>query len=176
MANIYTFSLQQAVIAAYTGSVSYGTPRTLESTKTLTIGQKLITDQAQGNSKITDLETQSISDDVKLDTAGLDFAALAILTGQAASASGSNTILSMPNAMYPYFGIVAEAWYGTISSMLLFFPYCKITSDFSWAFDFGKIVVPKFACMAIQEPTLGYMWRLYDRPSVRGSIAFPPNA
>lgn len=175
MANIYTFSLQQAVIAAYTGSVSYGPARTLESTKTLTISQKLITDQAQGNSKITDLETQSISDDVKLDTAGLDFAGLTILTGQSATTSGADSILSMPNAMYPYFGLIGEAWYGTISSMLLFFPYCKITSDFSWAFDFGKIVVPKFACMAIQEPTLGYMWRLYDRPTARGSITFPPS-
>lgn len=175
MANVYTFSLQQAIIAAYTGSVSYGTLRTMESTKTLSVAQKFITDQAQGNSKITDLEAQAISEDVKLDTAGIDFNALAVLIGQAATTSGPDTVLSMGNALMPYFGLCGEAWYGSASSMLLWFPYCKVTTDFTYAFDFGKIIVPKFSVMTIQEPTLNYMFQIINRPNVRGGITtFPP--
>lgn len=174
MANSYTFSVQQVQIAAWLSGATYDTPYTLESTKMISYAQKMITDQAQGNSKITDLESQFISGDIKLDTAGMAFEALTILTGQATSTSTGDSVIETPNALLPYFGIVAEAWYGTVSSMLLWYPWCKITSDFSYAFDFGKIIVPKFACMNIVNPTLLYMEKKYKRPSTRGSITFPP--
>ncbi len=170
--NLYTFSLQQAQIASNEGDGTFGMPFQLESTKTVSFDRKHITDRSEGNSYITYLATQAISVDCQLDTAGLDFDGLKILTGEEATDSNDGRVWTSGNELYPYFGMVAQA-YPQVGDVLLWLPRCKITQSFSWKFEYGKIVVPMFKFEAIKDQVLGYTMQLLERPS-GGSIAFPP--
>ena len=173
MSNLYSFSVQKVLIAPWLGGGTYGASFTLASTKTLEFGQKMITDKTEGNSYITDLETQLISADVKLDTGGFEVGSLAVFTGIASATSGSDTVLPVNNKLLPYFGCIAQT-YPNSGDILWFFPYCKITSDWSFKLEFGKIIVPQFKFEAIQDPTLGFIWQPYIRAVANGAITFPP--
>lgn len=174
---IYPFSLQQVAIAAWNGDGTYGTPFVLESTKTLTFADKGVSDRAEGNAGITALARQAISADCQLDTAGLVLDSLKILIGQTpqSSGTGANAVYytSEDNARAPYFGCLAQAWPDT-GDTLLWFPRCKITTDFTWKYEFGKIVVPVFKFEAIKDKTLGYTWRLYERNTANNTLVLPP--
>lgn len=172
MSNLYTFSLQLAQIAPNEGDGTFGAIHSLESTKTAAFARKHITDRSEGNSYITYLATQGISMDVQLDTAGLDFDALEVLTGQAPTSSNDGEYWQFENELYPYFGFLAQA-YPTVGDVLLWLPRCKVTTDFNWKFEYGKIVVPMFKFEAIRDEVLGYTGRLINRPD-GGALAFPP--
>ena len=91
MTATFTFSLQQVQVAAWNGNGTYGTPVIGESTKTLSVAVKYVSDRAQGNAVITALASQIISADLTIDTAGFDNDVLAILWGVSASSSGAGT-------------------------------------------------------------------------------------
>lgn len=172
---LYTFSLQQVKVASWLGGGGYGTPYVLQSSKTLSVSQEMISDRSMGNSYITDLETQLISLSLQLDTAGFDPSALTVFTGIATSISGADTVQPINNKLLPYFGMIAQV-FPNAGDVLYFFPYCKITKSWTYKLEFGKIIVPQFACEAIQDPTLGYMMQPYIRPTATSStpITFPP--
>lgn len=171
MTTQFTFSLQQVQVASYINGTSYGAPVTFDSAKTLSMAKKYIADRAQGNSYITSLAAQSISYDLTLDLAGFQDAALAILEGISAAASGSNTNFTEANDLMPYFGMAAQTLPDS-GDVVLFFPRCKITADINFKLEFGKIVVPQLKIEAIRDPTLLYIMRRTTRP-VTGVITFP---
>lgn len=173
MTAVYTFSLQQCKVAANNGDGTFGTPYMLESTKTLTMAQKFVSDKARGNAHITALAAQTESFDVGLDTAGLDNETFAIIYGVEAVASNEGSVLTIDNLLTPYFGLIGQAYPDGEGDFLVWFPYCKITADVNYKFEYGKIVVPQFKCEAIQDPVLDYMQKLLDRPN-GGPITFPP--
>ena len=102
----------------------------------------------------------------------MDFDALEILTGVAAADSNAGQVWESGNELYPYFGFIAQA-YPTAGDVLLWMPRCKITTDFSWKFEYGKIVVPMFKFEAIKDEVLGFTMALLRRPVV-SAITFPP--
>jgi hypothetical protein len=172
MATLYTFSVQVVEVAAALGGGLYGTPHIIESTKILTAAQKLVSDRSQGNSKITSLAAQTISYDLGLDTAGFDNATMSVVMNDAPASSNTGEAWTVANQLMPYFGIVAQT-YPDDGDVLIFFPRCKITGDWTWKLEFGKIVVPQFKCEAIEDLTLGYIMKKFDRPA-GGTITFPP--
>lgn len=174
MTTYFTFSLQQVLIASYVNGLTYGTPVTFDSIKTLAVAKKYVSDRAQGNSQITSLAAQAISFDLSLDTAGFQFPALAILEGLSASSSGAGQNQDESNDLMPYFGLIGQT-YPDAGDVLLFFPRCKITGDINYKLEFGKIVVPQLKCEAIKDTTLGYTLRLRQRNAI-GAITFPLTA
>ena len=172
MANQYTFSVQQVQVAPNNGNGTFGSAYELQSTKTVTTAQKLVSDRSQGNTKITALVAQTISYDLSLDTAGFDFSALSIFMNDPATSSNTGQVWTVPNQLMPYFGLVAQA-FPEAGDVLWFWPRCKITGDFSYKLEFGKIIVPQFKCEAIEDENLGFIVRVYERPG-GGSITFPP--
>ena len=174
-AQLYPFSVQQVLVAAWLGGGTYGTPFTLQSTKEMGFTQDAINDEAQGNSKITDEETQLISATLTLDTAGFDTSLLTVFTGISTSTSGADTVFPVNNALLPYFGMIAQVLPAT-GDVLFFYPYCKVTKGWNYKNTFGKIMVPQFSCKAIQDPTFGYIYQEYRRPTatLTTPITFPP--
>jgi hypothetical protein len=166
----YTFSVQAVYIAAYNSAGSYGTKHLIDSTKVLTATEKKVNDRAQGNSRITALAAQVISYDVGLDTAGFDDDGYEIVDGPQSTTSASGDNVDTGNVLVPYFGLIAQT-YPDDGDVLICYPYCKATGDWSFKLEFGKIVVPQFKLEAIEEPTLGYIMRKRTRSAV-GSIDF----
>ncbi len=170
----FTFSLQQCLVAANNLDGTFGTPYMLESTKTLTMAQKFVSDKARGNARITALAAQTESYDISLDTAGIDDDVFAILFGTTATASNGGSVLQIDNVLTPYFGLVGQAYPDGEGDFLVFFPFCKVTSDVNYKFEYGKIVVPQFKCEAIQVSPFTYIVEQLDRPCVTDITAFPP--
>lgn len=174
-----TFSLQQFAAAVNNGDGTFGTAVVSPSAKGIKFNQKLISDRAEGNSRITALAAQAISAGFQLDTHGFQFSMLQIFTGQDPSSSGSSATLekyiSLPNARMQYFGIIAQAWAAeNAGDVLLFLPKCKVTSDFTWGFDFGKISAPQFKMEAILDDNFGFMWQIIERATANNTLVFPP--
>lgn len=174
MTAVFTFSLQQCQIAANNLDGTFGTAYQLESTKTLTMAQKFVSDKARGNARITALAAQTESYDVGLDTAGIDNDALAVLFGTTAVDSNDGNVLSISNILTPYFGLVGQAFPDGDGDFLVFFPYCKVTSDMNFKFEYGKIVVPQFKAEAIEGSAFPYIVNYYERPDGEAAITFPP--
>lgn len=170
MSTLYTFSLQAVYIAAYLGAGSYDTAHLIDSSKTLTASQKLVSDRAQGNSRITALAAQAISYDVGLDTAGFDDDSIGIVMGTDPASSASATNVDVANQLMPYFGLIGQT-YPDAGDVLICYPYCKMTGDWTFKLEFGKIVIPQFKFEAIEEPTLGYIMRKRTR-TAGGAIVF----
>jgi hypothetical protein len=174
MSNVYTFSLQAVYVAANNGDGTYGTVYEMESSKTLRVAQKIVSDKAQGNSRITALAAQSLGDyDLSLGTAGIDQEALEIFQDTTETASNDGSYTDFSNQLMPYFGMIAQT-YPDDGDVLLWFPNCKVMSDFTFSLEFVKIVIPEFKCEAIQIGSYyNYAMRLLERPD-GGAITFPP--
>ena len=176
--NVYTFSLQQVLVAAWNGDGSYGTAITGESTKTLTVTVNEVSDKAMGNAIITAVAGQITECTLAIDTAGFDDTVLEVLYGVAAASSGNGTNEDIDNTVrLPYFGLIAQAYPETgTGDVLHFFPKCKLTKDTTYSLDYGKIVIPKFGAEAIGDSTLSNLiWRKRTR-TVVGAITFPLSA
>lgn len=175
MTTSFIFSLQQVQVASYINGLTYGTPVTFDSSKTLSLSKKYVSDRAQGNSQITSLAAQSISYDLTLETSGFQDAALAIMEGITATVSNAQSNFDESNDLMPYFGLIAQGYPDT-GDVLLFFPRCKITSDINYKLEFGKIVAPQIKIEAIRDTTLGYLMRRRTRSSSGLAITFPLTA
>lgn len=169
---LYTFGLQQCIVAPSNGDGTFGTPYTFDSTKSLKFAKKYVSDRAQGNNRITALAAQAISYDITVDTAGFQDNVLQVLEGITAASSGPGTNFDESNELMPYFGLIGETFPDT-GDVLLFFPKCKITADLNYSVEFGKIVVPQIKIEAIKDQVLGYTLRRRRRTSSAGPITFP---
>lgn len=174
MTAVFTFSLQKCMVAVNNLDGTFGTPYTLESTKTLTMAQKFVSDKARGNAHITALAAQTESYDLGLDTAGLDNAAFSVLFGTSPVNSNDGVSLKINNVLTPYFGLLGQAFPDGDGDFLVWFPYCKITADVNYKFEYGKIVVPQFKAEAIQAGNFAFIVDLMQRDCVTAIPSFPP--
>lgn len=184
-----TFSLQQFAAAVNNNDGTFGSPVVSPSAKGIKFNQKLISDRAEGNTRITALAAQAISAGFQLDSHGFQFALMQIFMGVNPTSSGpsSPTLqkgLTLKNNRMKYFGVIAQAWSAeNDGDVWLFLPKCKITSDFTWGFDFGKIAAPQFKMEAIEDDNfsdgqggMGCIWNLTEHSTVQNTLAFPPSA
>ncbi len=171
-----TFSVQLAAVAVNNLNGTLGTPVRIPSVKAVMTDIKTITDQAQGDSKITAIAAQLISADLTIDTAGITFAAYQIMTGVTPTSSTvpTRSYLTYTNDRMPYFAMVLEAFGAEdAGDDVIFMPKCKITTGFSWKFEFGKIITPSIKAIAIPDLVLGDLIQVAKRPVI-AAITMPP--
>jgi len=172
-----TFSVQLAAVAVNNLDGTIGTPVRIPSVKAVMTDVKTITDQAQGDSKITAIAAQLISADLTIDTAGITFAAYTIMTGvtQSSSTVPTRSYLTYSNDRMPYFALILEALGAEdAGDELVFLPKCKITTGFSWKFEFAKIITPQIKALAIPDLVLGDLIQIVKRPVI-AAITMPPS-
>ncbi len=171
-----TFSVQAVYVAKNNGGGAFGPLVQIYSAKTIAFDLKTISDQSQGDSKITATAAQLIAADFTLDVAGISFPALQVLTALTSASSADGTHFTMNNFRFNYFGLIAQAWAAeNAGDTLYFLPRCKMMTGWTWRLEFGKIVTPQFKATAIQDPTLGYVMDLKERADSSLAIAFPPS-
>lgn len=147
--------------------------------KIIGVDLKTISDQAQGDSRITATASQAISADLTIDMAGLSFQALEVLTGVTATSSnvGSSTehdFMTWSNFRFPYWGLLAQAWSAEDNGdTLVWLPRVKIMSGFSWRLEFGKIVTPQYKATAILDDNFGAIMQLIFRKTIT-ALTIPP--
>jgi hypothetical protein len=175
-AQLYSFMIQQAIVAKNNLDGTFGTPYTLQSTKTVTVDATQVSDRAEGNAQITALASQAIEHKLTLDTAGFDQSALAIFLPVSPASSNGGSNWDEGNVRSLYFGMIAQVW-PDVGDVLHFWPKCKVMSGFKYKLEYGKIIVPQFTCEAILDSNQGYMFRERERPNATPSTAinFPPN-
>jgi hypothetical protein len=174
-----SFSLQQCVVAANNGDGTFGAGWQIPSAKTLNLTYKYIQDRAEGNSRITAMAAQIIGVEWTLDTAGIDSQTLAILTGETPANSGSGgtaeRYITFSNDLMPYFAIQAQGWADGGGDTLIFLPFNKVMTGFTWQFAFGKLVVPQFKGEAIADPNKAYeIIQVIERKTRNQTLVFPP--
>lgn len=163
------FSVEQAAVFVNNLDGTFGAPVRVPSTKTVMSDVKMLSDVAQGDTAITAIASQILSADLTIDFSGITFTAYQILTGVAPTASSTPTrsYLTYANDRMPYFGLVLEALAAEgAGDLCLLFPKCKITTGFSWKFDFGKIITPSIKAMAIKDLVLGYTVQVLERAAL----------
>lgn len=171
-----TFSVQLAAVAVNNLDGTIGTPVRIPSVKAVMTDIKTVTDQAQGDTKITAIAAQLISADLTLDTAGITFESMAIMTGVASTSSTvpTRSYMTYSNDRMPYFSLILEALGAEdAGDELVFLPKCKITTGFSWKFEFGKIITPQIKAVAIPDLVLGDLIQIVKRPVI-AAITMPP--
>jgi hypothetical protein len=168
-----TFGVQNVWVATNDGQGHFGSMVHLPSVKTIGVTPEVVTDKLQGNMAITAIATQAISYTLTMDTGGITFAVLQVLTGITPSTSNTDPVMAFANDQFPYFALLAEAW-AIPGDSLFFWPYCKVTKGWSYKLEFGKIVVPQLSCDAIIDPTENYILQIYERTSKSGAITIPP--
>lgn len=171
-----SFSVQLAAVAVNNLDGTIGTPVRVPSTKTVMTDIKMLSDQAQGDTAITAIASQILSVDLTIDFAGITFAAYQIITGIVPSASTVPTrrYMTFANDRMPYFALILESLAAEdAGDSLLFIPKIKITTTFSWKFDFGKIITPQIKATGIKDSYLNYCVQIVERDAV-AAITMPP--
>ena len=170
-----TFGVQKVIIAAGSDG-TYGTPVTFPSVKTIGFDFTTVSDEADGDMRVTALAAQAIKQTMTMDVAGLNLDVLAVLTGLSkATFSSTQNTMAFPNFRYQYFGLVAQGWAAENNGdTLLWIPKCKVMKGFTFKMEFGKILVPNFKFDAILDDTAAYIWKMDERPDNSVAFTIPP--
>jgi len=169
----YTFSLQKIVVATNNGNGTFGTGVTGASTETVDVNQSMVSDETKGNAVITSRASQTEKYQLSLGTASFDLDVWAILFNKSVTSSNGGYYQTIDDQQRsPIFGLVAQAFPDN-GDVLLWWPNCKLMTGVTWKNSYGKIVIPQFKAEAINDTSLGYMFRLFIRPN-SGAITFPP--
>lgn len=173
------FGLNDAIIAAYTATDTYGTAADIFSVQALSVNMRVTQAELTGDDVITAVASRPIAAQIELRFGGVSLAALEIMTGNSATSS-----IASPNNIkdfkisgaedFPYFGLCGKSLAADGAGQLeVFLPKCKIMSDIQLVqLEYGVFSINTVTVMAVPDASYGVL-SIIEAEAER-SLTIPP--
>lgn len=159
----YSFGLEEAWIAPWSGQATYGTAIQLVACEIFDVTFDTVNGELRGDDQIIDVFAKTISAKIRIKFGFNDLAVLPILTGETVvDSSPTSKSVVFHNTVRPYFGIVGRIDQSQGGGDIqLFIPKAKITGGFGpLTMSFGNYLTPQLDAMAITDGSPYYMGKL----------------
>jgi hypothetical protein len=174
-----TFGLNDAKLATYVATGSYGTAVDVPSVQMMGVTLRVQAAEGEGDDHITVSASRVIGGRCRMRLLGIDFDLLEILFNITATESGSTpnrgNLLKIPTGVkLPYFGVCGKALAEEGSGDLhVFVPKAKIMSDITLAeLQYGQFATNEFEVSFVDDDTYEALELIEHETST--AIAIPP--
>lgn len=167
--------LNDAKLATYTATNSYGTLTDVMSVEMARGTAQLVSAIARGDDRITDAAAILEGAELALRFTGIPLSALAIITGKSVtSISSVNQLQGQGGDPMPYFGLIVKANSSDGKDLWVFFPKCKIMSNFVFfQGEYGSFTSPELTIQCVDDETYG-VYNIITHPTAIDIDQIPP--
>jgi hypothetical protein len=150
----------------------------LDAPQTMGFTPRVLTDELKGGDKLIATATVPEALEWSIEEGGLPIAAIALITGWTASASGTtphqkNTLTAHAGVAFPYFQIYGKVLGSEGSDDLhIKIPRAKITKPPEGDFAYGKFKITKLAGIAVEDSVHGLFQLVANETTVALETAF----
>lgn len=164
-----------AKVANYNDTADYGTLTDVMSVEMARGTLQLVNAIARGDDRITAAASLMEGAELALRFTGLNPSMLSVVTGKSLTTISSvNQIQGVGGDPLPYFGIIIKANGHDGTDTWVFFPKCKIMSNFVFfQGEYGGFTSPELTIQCVDDETYG-IWNLITHPTRVAITVMPP--
>lgn len=167
--------LNDAKVATYNDTDDYGALSDIMSVEMARATAQLVSAIARGDDRITAAAAILEGTELVLRFSGLNLAMLAVLTGKnITTISSVQQLQGKGGDPMPYFGIIIKANGADGDDTWVFFPKCKIMSNFVFfQGEYGSFTSPELTIQCVDDETWG-LFNIITHPSRVPITVMPP--
>lgn len=155
----YRFGVRDAKIATYTSINNYGTLVDLNAVNSIDVSVETTTADLEGDDTIVATHAQPVRvrATVRFGAGAQTLDALAVLTGESKTTSGSDNRIVFDDGNYPYIGLVALVYeVESTGAQVMSIPKCKLTSGFTYGARYGGFITPEITLTGVMDGANGF--------------------